>query len=564
MKTLLKSLSLITALSLPAISIQAAVKDPIKDTTTGIVLSTHELANVVGKNVLNKGGNAIDAAVAVGYMLAVVHPAAGNIGGGGFALVHTADGKQTALDFREMAPKAATRDMYLDEQKNVVDGLSVSGHLSAGVPGTVRGMSELLNKYGTMSLPELIQPAIDTARKGFKLTARQAESFEEEKERMLKYAATKKYFFKEDGTAYKEGELLVQEDLARTLERISKNGPDEFYKGETADLIVKDQEANKGLITKEDLANYKAVWREPVKGTYRGYDIISMSPPSSGGTHIIQILNIMENTNVGELGALSSYTIHLMAEAERQAFADRSEYMGDPDFVKVPVEKLIDKSYAKKIYERIMAQKGEAISSDRVKPALDMPYESDQTTHYSVIDSKGNAVSVTYTINWSFGSGAAVEGAGFLLNDEMDDFSAKPGVPNLFGAVGSDANAIEGGKRPLSSMSPTLVLKDGQIFMVVGSPGGTRIITTVLQVISNVIDHKMDIQKAVAHPRFHMQWLPDELRVEDLTLVKDVEMNLKNRGYKITEKPDMGDVNAIIKDPETGIFYGGKDPRTEF
>lgn len=564
MKTLLKSLSLITALSLPAISIQAAVKDPIKDTTTGIVLSTHELANVVGKNVLNKGGNAIDAAVAVGYMLAVVHPAAGNIGGGGFALVHTADGKQIALDFREMAPKAATRDMYLDEQKNVVDGLSVSGHLSAGVPGTVRGMSELLNKYGTMSLPELIQPAIDTARKGFKLTARQAESFEEEKERMLKYAATKKYFFKEDGTAYKEGELLVQEDLARTLERISKNGPDEFYKGETADLIVKDQEANKGLITKEDLANYKAVWREPVKGTYRGYDIISMSPPSSGGTHIIQILNIMENANIGELGALSSYTIHLMAEAERQAFADRSEYMGDPDFVKVPVEKLIDKSYAKKIYERIMAQKGEAISSDRVKPALDMPYESDQTTHYSVIDSKGNAVSVTYTINWSFGSGAAVEGAGFLLNDEMDDFSAKPGVPNLFGAVGSDANAIEGGKRPLSSMSPTLVLKDGQIFMVVGSPGGTRIITTVLQVISNVIDHKMDIQKAVAHPRFHMQWLPDELRVEDLTLVKDVEMNLKNRGYKITEKPDMGDVNAIIKDPETGIFYGGKDPRTEF
>ncbi|WFD79341.1 gamma-glutamyltransferase [Taylorella equigenitalis] len=564
MKTVLKTLPLLAALTLPAISVEAAVKDPIKDTTTGIVLSTHELANAVGKSVLDKGGNAIDAAVAVGYMLAVVHPAAGNLGGGGFALVHTADGKQVALDFREMAPKGALRDMYLDEQKNVVDGLSITGHLSAGVPGTVKGMSELLDKYGTMNLSELIQPAIDTARNGFKLTSRQAKSFVEEKDRMLKYPATKKYFYKEDGSPYKEGEVLKQENLAKTLERISQNGPDEFYKGETADLIVKDQEANKGLITKDDLANYKAVWREPVRGTYRGYDIISMSPPSSGGTHIIQILNIMENADIEKMGALSSETMHLMAEAERQAFADRSEYMGDPDFVKVPVDKLLDKAYAKRIYDRIISQKGKAIPSDKVKPALDMPYESDQTTHYSVIDSKGNAVSITYTINWSFGSGAAVEGAGFLLNDEMDDFSAKPGVPNLFGAVGSDANAIEGGKRPLSSMSPTLVLKDGQIFMVVGSPGGTRIITTVLQVISNVIDHKMNIQKAVAHPRFHMQWLPDELRVEDLTLVKDVENSLIERGYNLKEKPDMGDVNAIIRDPETGIFYGGKDPRTEF
>lgn len=561
--SLLLVFSLIVPIFIP-IGTYAATQDPVKDSGTGLVMSTNPLANKVGKEVLDKGGNAIDAAVAVGYMLAVVHPAAGNIGGGGFALIHTEDGKDVALDFRETAPAKATRDMYLDKDGNVIEGLSVTGYKSAGVPGTVKGMSEMLNEYGTMQLSELIQPAIDTARNGFALSERQAESFVEEKDRMLKFEATKKYFYKANGEAYKEGEVLVQEDLAKTLERIAKRGPSEFYRGETADLIVKDMEKNGGLITKADLAAYKAVWRTPVKGTYRGYDIVSMCPPSSGGTHIIQILNVMENANIKEMGPLSSETISLMAEAQRQAYADRSEYMGDPDFVKVPTEKLLDKAYAKKIYDKIMANKGKAIPSAEVKPGLEMPYESDQTTHYSVMDSKGNAVSVTYTINWTFGSGASINGAGFLLNDEMDDFSAKPGVANIFGAVGGDANAIESGKRPLSSMSPTIILKDGQVYMVVGSPGGTRIITTVLQVISNVIDHEMNIAEAVAKPRFHMQWQPDEIRIENDTLVKDVKVKLEEMGYTVTKKPVMGDVNAIIKDPKTGIFYGAKDPRTEF
>ncbi|EGY80789.1 gamma-glutamyltransferase [Peptoniphilus indolicus] len=559
--TLVLSL-MVSALS--PIGTYAATREPVKDNGTGLVMSTNPLANKVGKEVLDKGGNAIDAAVAVGYMLAVVHPAAGNIGGGGFALIHTEDGKDVALDFRETAPAKATRDMYLDKKGNVIDGMSVTGYKAAGIPGTVKGMSEMLNEYGTMQLSELIQPAIDTARNGFKLSSRQAETFVEEKDRMQKFEATKKYFYKANGNPYKEGEVLKQEDLAKTLERIAKRGPSEFYRGETADLIVKDMEKNGGLITKADLAAYKTVWRTPVKGTYRGYDIVSMCPPSSGGTHIIQILNIMENANIKEMGSLSSETIQLMAEAERQAYADRAEYMGDPDFVKVPTAKLMDKAYAKKIYEKIVANKDKAIPSSQVKPGLELPYESDQTTHYSVMDSKGNAVSVTYTINWTFGSGASVDGAGFLLNDEMDDFSAKPGVPNVFGAVGGDANAIESGKRPLSSMSPTIILKDGKVYMVVGSPGGTRIITTVLQVISNVIDHEMDIAEAVAKPRFHMQWLPDEIRIEKDTLVKDVKVKLENMGYKVTKKPVMGDVNAIIKDPKTGTFYGAKDPRTEF
>lgn len=541
----------------------AAAYEPVKDKGTGLVMSTNPLANEVGKKVLDDGGNAIDAAVAVGYMLAVVHPSAGNIGGGGFALIHTKDGKNVALDFREMAPAKAQRDMYLDKEKNVIDGLSVTGHLSAGVPGTVKGMSAMLNEYGTKPLKELMAPAIKTAKEGFKLTKRQAETFVEEYDRMIKYPSTKKYFFKENGDPYKEGELLVQKDLAKTLERIANKGPSDFYRGETAELIVKDMKKNNGLITMEDLANYKAIWREPVKGTYRGYDIVSMCPPSSGGTHIIEILNIMENADINKMGALSSDTIKLMVEAERRAYADRSEYMGDPDFVKVPVDKLIDKAYAKNLYNKIIKSPN-AISSKDVKPGLNLPKESDQTTHYSVMDSMGNAVSVTYTINWTFGSGCAVEGAGFLLNDEMDDFSAKAGVPNIYGAVGSDANSIEAGKRPLSSMSPTLILKDNDVVMVVGSPGGTRIITTVLQVISNVIDHKMNIAEAVCQPRFHMQWLPDEIRVEKDTLVKDVREKLEKMGYKIKVDDPMGDVNAIYYDKENSTFYGTKDPRTEF
>ncbi|HDZ5018207.1 TPA: gamma-glutamyltransferase [Campylobacter jejuni] len=540
-----------------------AANPPIQDRTgTGLVLSTYELANKIGKEVLDKGGNAIDAAVAVGYALAVVHPAAGNIGGGGFAVIHLANGENTTLDFREMAPLKASRDMYLDSKGEVIKDASTIGYLAAGVPGTVKGMSAMLDRYGTMKLKDLIAPAIKLAEKGFLISDRKEQTMLEAKDMFKKFPSSSKYFLKEDGSTYKSGDLFIQKDLAKTLKLIAKEGPDAFYKGKIADLIASDMVKNKGIITKEDLAQYQVIWRKPVEGTYRNYDIISMAPPSSGGAIIIQILNIMENANIENLGFASSKTLHIMAEAMRQAYADRSEYMGDPDFVKIPLDKLTSKEYAKEIYAKI--PKDKALPSSKVKPGLGQIHEGHNTTHYSVLDGKGNAVSITYTINASYGSGAAVEGAGFLLNDEMDDFSIKPGVPNLYGVVGGDANAIEPKKRPLSSMSPTIILKDGKVFMVVGSPGGSRIITTVLQVISNVIDHKMDISTAVEAPRFHMQWLPDEIRIEPFGIIKDVQNNLEKMGYKITEKPYMGDVNAIMIDPKTGKIVGSMDTREEF
>lgn len=540
-----------------------AANPPIQDRTgTGLVLSSHELANKIGKEVLDKGGNAIDAAVSVGYALAVVHPAAGNIGGGGFAVIHLANGENTTLDFREMAPLKASRDMYLDSKGEVIKDASTIGYLAAGVPGTVKGMSAILDRYGTMKLKDLMAPAIKLAEKGYLINDRQEQTMLETKDMFKEFPSSSKYFLKKDGGTYKSGDLFVQKDLAKTLKLIAKEGPDAFYKGKIADLIATDMAKNKGIITKEDLAQYQAIWRKPVEGTYRGYDIISMSPPSSGGAHIIEILNIMENANIENLGFASSKTLHIMTEAMRQAYADRSEYMGDPDFVKIPLDKLTSKEYAKEIYAKI--PKDKALPSSKVKPGLGQIHEGHNTTHYSVLDSKGNAVSITYTINASYGSGAAVEGAGFLLNDEMDDFSIKPGVPNLYGLVGGEANAIKPKKRPLSSMSPTIILKDGKVFMVVGSPGGSRIITTVLQVISNVIDHKMDISTAVESPRFHMQWLPDEIRTEPFGIIKDVQNNLEKMGYKITKEPYMGDVNAIMVDPKTGKIVGSMDTRKEF
>lgn len=545
-----------------SVGIFAASYPPIKNTKEGLAISSNILANEIGQRVLDEGGNAIDAAVAVGYALAVVHPAAGNIGGGGFAVIHLKNGENVTLDFREKAPIKATRDMYLDKNKEVIKDSSVIGYLAAGVPGTVAGMSEMLEKYGTKKLSDLIKPAINLAQNGFVITQRQAQTMLEVKDEFAKFSSSKKYFLKKDGSTYKEGEILVQKDLAKTLKEIQKNGQKAFYEGKIADLIVKDMQKNGGIITKEDLKSYKPIWRKPVVGNYRGYEIISMGPPSSGGIHIIEILNIIENANIKELGFGSSSTISLMSEAMRQAYADRSEYLGDPDFIKVPTEQLIDKAYAKKIYNKIKPNK--AISSDDVRPGggLNIIKESDNTTHYSIADKWGNAVSVTYTINASYGSAAAVDGAGFLLNNEMDDFSIKPGVPNIYGLVGGDANAIEPNKRPLSSMSPTIILKDGKLFMVVGSPGGARIITTVLQVIVNVIDHKMDISEAVSAPRFHMQWLPDEIRIEKFGMPKDVKENLEKMGYLIVTKPVMGDVNAIMMD--NNIFYGSMDPRKEF
>jgi len=361
---------------------------------------------------------------------------------------------------------------------------------------------------------------------------------------------------------YKEGEVLVQKDLAATLRLIAKQGPDAFYKGEIADLIARDMAANGGIVTKDDLSGYKPVWREPVKGTYRGYEIDSMAPPSSGGTHIIQMLNILEGYDLKALGFNSSASVHLMAEAMRHAYADRSEFMGDPDFVKVPVKGLTSKDYAAQIRSQIDPDK--ATGSSQVKPGNPAMHEGTNTTHYSIVDKWGNAVAVTYTINDYYGCGAAVNGAGFLLNNEMDDFSIKPGVPNLYGLVGGDANAIEPNKRPLSSMSPSMVLKDGKLFLVVGSPGGARIITTVMQVVLNVIDHGMNIREAVDAPRIHMQWLPDEIRIEKNGLTQDVIDKLKAMGYNVVVKAPMGDVNAIMIDPTSGVIYGASDPRNEF
>lgn len=555
MKAILK---IITILIFSFVVVFGASYPPIKD-TTGIALSSNTLANEIGKKVLDDGGNAIDAAVAIGYALSVVHPAAGNIGGGGFAVIHLANGENITLDFREKAPLKASRDMYLDKNKNVIKDSSTIGYLAAGVPGSVAGMSAMLNKYGTKKLSDLIEPAVKLADNGFILTDRQAQTMLEVKDEFKKFTSSKKYFLKKDGSTYKEGEILVQKDLAKTLKEIQKEGPKAFYEGKIAKLIVDDMKKNGGIITKEDLKNYQPTWRKPVVGSYRGYEIISMGPPSSGGIHIIEILNVMENVNIGDLGFGSSKTIHLMSEAMRQAYADRSEYLGDPDFIKVPTDKLIDKKYAKNIFNKIKTNK--ATSSDDVRPGLNIK-ESNNTTHYSVADKWGNAVSVTYTINASYGSAAAVDGAGFLLNNEMDDFSIKPGVPNIYGLVGGDANAIEANKRPLSSMSPTIILKNNKLFMVLGSPGGARIITTVLQVISNVIDHKMNISEAVSAPRFHMQWLPDEIRIEKFGMTKDVMENLQRMGYKIVTQDVMGDVNAILIDDN--IFYGSMDPRKEF
>ncbi|WP_104578552.1 gamma-glutamyltransferase [Helicobacter felis] len=543
-----------------ASSVLAASLPPIKG--RALALSSHPLADKIGQKVLDEGGNAIDAAVAMGYALAVVHPVAGNLGGGGFAVIHLANGENITLDFREKAPLGASRNMYLDKNGNVIPKLSTDGYLAAGVPGTVAGLEAMLKKYGTKKRAVLIQPAIELAQKGFRLTQRQGETMLDAKPRFAKYASSRKYFLKKGLVAYSAGDLLVQKDLAKTLTLIKNGGAQAFYKGPIADLIAKDMAKNGGIITKKDLASYQVVWRKPIEGSYRGYKIISMAPPSSGGTHIIEMLNTMENANIHDLGFGSSKTIHIMAEAMRQAYADRSVFMGDPDFIDVPTARLTDKDYAKKIYQGI--PKDKALDSAKINPGLGQIHEGKNTTHYSVADKWGNAVSITYTINDYYGSAAAINGAGFLLNNEMDDFSIKPGVPNLYGLVGGDANAIEPGKRPLSSMSPTIVLKQNKIFMVVGSPGGARIITTVLQVISNVIDHGMNISQAVSAPRFHMQWLPDEIRTEPFGMVKDVQENLEKMGYKVVVKPVMGDVNAIVVDQKSRLMYGAQDPRKEF
>ena len=522
----------------------------------GMVASEQGLATQVGLDILKQGGNAIDAAVAVGFALAVVLPNAGNIGGGGFMVLHDdKTGKDVAIDFREIAPAKASRDMYLDNQGNVIDGKSLFTHDASGVPGTVAGMEYALKKWGTMPLSKVLEPAIKLADKGFIVSDVLAQTLKEEKSTLGKWSASKAIFFK-NGEPLKSGDLLVQKDLAKSLRLIAKQGAKAFYQGEIATKIAKEMQSHGGTMTLEDLKAYKVVERQPIIGDYRGYKVVTMPPPSSGGVHLIEILNMLEHYPIKEDGVNSAKNIHHMAESMKLAYADRSEYLGDPDFVKIPVTGLTSKAYANERVKTIDDNK--ARLSSTIKPGKPQPYESDQTTHYSVMDKAGNAVAVTYTLNLNFGSGIVVEGTGILLNNEMDDFSVKPGVPNAFGLVGGTANAIEAKKRPLSSMTPTIVMKNNKPWLVTGSPGGARIITTVLQSVVNTIDHEMNPAEAIITPRVHHQWLPDELRVE-AGISPDTIKLLQDKGHKVVTKAPMGRIQIIQAD-DSG-FYGYSDPR---
>lgn len=524
----------------------------------GMVSSQERYATEAGLAVLKEGGNAIDAAVTMGFTMAVTLPSAGNIGGGGFMLVHLADENKTiAIDYREKAPQAATRDMFLDETGDVDPEKSRHSYLAVGVPGTVAGLTMALEKYGTISLARALQPAIELAENGFPVSEYVHRSLVAVKERMQAYPASMAIFYKPGGEPYQIGETLVQRDLAQSLRLIAREGSKAFYQGAIAEAIVAEMEANDGLISKADLAEYQPVIREPIRGTYRGYEIYSMPPPSSGGIHLVQLLNILEAFPLEELGQNTAQTIHLLTESMKLAYADRSKYLGDTDFVSVPISGLISKSYAEQLRRKINLD--QATPSQEIAPGNPNPFiESNNTTHYSVIDNQGNAVANTYTLNFSYGSKITVPGTGILLNNEMDDFSAKPGVPNAFGLIGGEFNAIEPEKRMLSSMTPTIVLKDEQPFLVTGSPGGSRIITTVLQVILNVIDHDMNIAEATNAVRVHHQWLPDQLMIEQ-GLNADTRRILEEKGHQIAVTNTMGSPQSIMLVDQT--LNGASDPR---
>lgn len=532
----------------------------------GMVAAQEKIAAQVGADILKAGGNAVDAAVAVGFALAVTHPQAGNIGGGGFMLISLADEKKiTAIDYREAAPAAATRDMFLDESGNVDRDRARYSRASAGVPGTVAGLLYALEHYGTMPRERVMEPAIKLAEQGFPVPYGLAFALEKSHERFAADISSQAYFEHPGGKPYKAGEMLRQPDLAKTLRAISAEGARGFYEGPVAHLIEEEMKQGGGLITAADLRNYKPVEREPVRGTYHGYDIVSMPPPSSGGVHIIQMLNILEGYDLAKLGHNTADTIHRLVEAMRRAYADRAKYLGDPGFVSVPVAGLISKEYAAQLRAGIdlnHATKSEDVSAGRPPGA-----EGDQTTHFSIVDKAGNAVSNTYTLNLAFGSGYSVDGAGFLLNNEMDDFSAKPGSPNAFGLIGGEANSIAPGKRPLSSMAPTIVLKDGAPYLVTGSPGGSTIITVVLQEILNVLTFNMNVAEATAVPRIHHQWQPDVV-ITERGISDDTLRILEARGFIIPKNPDgsfqhrvLGRANSVMK--ANGYFLGAADTREE-
>lgn len=515
----------------------------------GMVVTAQHLASEVGIDVLKSGGNAVDAAVAVGYALAVVYPTAGNLGGGGFMTIRFKDGKSTFLDFREKAPLASTKTMYLDKDGKPVRGASTDGYLAVGVPGSVAGMETAREKYGTKKREELLAPAIKLASEGFVLEPGDIASFANGNDTLAKDPAAAKIFLK-DGKPLQLGARLVQPDLAKSLTEISKQGTDAFYKGDIADLIVKASKANGGILAKEDFEQYKVRELKPVECTYRGYDIVSSPPPSSGGLIICEILNILEGYPISYLGYGSADTVRLMVEAMRHAYVDRNTALGDPDFVDNPVTKLTSKAYAAEIRSQIDPYRAGVSKALKINGGP----ESKETTHYSIIDKDGNAVAVTYTLNGSFGIGKVAEGTGILLNNEMDDFTIKPGVPNLYGLVQGEANAIQPRKSPLSSMSPTIVSKDGKPFMVIGSPGGSRIITITLEAIMNVIDHGMDLQEAIDAPRIHHQWLPDKVYIEPYALSPDTLRLLAGMGYDVGIDPDW-----TIWGEAAGILVGGKN-----
>jgi len=553
-----------TVLVLTLSGVQAASQAPVAG-ENGMVVTAQHLATHVGVDVLKAGGNAVDAAVAVGYALAVVYPAAGNLGGGGFMTVQLADGRKTFLDFREKAPLAATANMYLDKDGNVIKGLSTNGHLAVGVPGTVSGMEYAREKYGTMKRADLIAPSIQLAEKGFALDQGDIDMLWTSTADFQKDPVSGAIFLNK-GQPFQVGQKLVQKDLGKTLRAISQNGPDGFYKGWVGQAIVASSQAGKGIITQADLDQYKTRELPPVECDYRGYRVISAPPPSSGGVIICEMLNILEGYPLKDLGFRSAQSVHYQIEAMRHAYVDRNSYLGDPDFVKNPLERLLDKGYAEKIRAAIDPKKA-GVSKD-IKPGV-APHEGSNTTHYSITDQWGNAVSVTYTLNDWFGAKVTAAKTGVLLNNEMDDFTSKVGVPNLYGLVQGEANKIEPGKRPLSSMSPTIVSKDGKPVFVVGTPGGSRIITAVLHTILNVVDYGMNVQEAVDAPRFHQQWLPDVTNVETFALSPDTRKILTDMGHNLGVPQPANHLAAIIVGAPTlggkpvgnNRFYGANDPR---
>ena len=565
-------LVVLVALATPVVAGTRPVHAP-----RAIVVSVHDLASRVGVEIMRAGGNAIDAAVATGFALAVVHPQAGNLGGGGFMLIRQADGRARFVDYREKAPAAATANMYLDAQGNVVENASVVGYKAISVPGSVAGMVYAEKQYGKLSLGQVMAPAVKLARDGYPLAWEDARDLDDED--LAKFPESRR-IFQRNGNLYKQGEIFRQPELARTLERIASN-PDDFYHGAMARELAAAVQKGGGLITADDLAHYEVKEREPIRGTYRGYEIISAPPPSSGGIALMEMLNILEGYDLAKAGDRSAAAIHLTVEAFRRAFYDRAEFLGDPDFSRIPVAQLVDKKYGAAWRESIDPAHA-SVSKDLKRPAIfaeleqyasthPQPvsvHEPEHTTHYSVVDPEGTAVAVTTTLNDSFGSRVTAEGLGFLLNDEMDDLAAKQRVPNLYGLIQGPANAIGPGKRPLSAMTPTIVLKDGKLFLVLGSPGGARIITTVANILMGVVDYGMNIQEAVDAPRFHHQWLPDAVNVEQWFSPDAVKL-LEQMGYKVEIgenvagdwSPYWSDGECIAIDPKTGERLGGSDGR---